>query len=193
MSLAPTMKGTSMATLMWDMNDVALLDQFLGGQKEPTQEEFWRADIHPFVLNGRALCPRWDGVLTWDDWEALFSIAIRGYDFAWEDECPYYDFDHDGYIDHRSGGDDCDDFRDFVNPAHIEECGQPTCWDNFDNDCDGLRDTEDPDCREWCPAAAQASTIGAANSSRSKSTNILAILLVPVAAVVVWRSLRGKR
>ena len=138
------------------------------------------------------MCPQWDGELTNWDYFTLEYIADRHYSFAWEEDCPY-DFDHDGYIDHRSGADDCDDWRDFVNPAQIEECGQPTCWDNFDNDCDGLRDAADPDCQEWCGTAAEASTIGTANSSSSRPMNILAILLAPAAAVLIWKALSQKR
>jgi len=187
----PHMEGDLDGDVDVDMNDVALLDLFVGGQQEPEQWQFWRADIYPFVLNGADLCPQWDGVLTWDDVDALFYIAAREYNFAWEEDC-LYDFDHDGYIDHRSGGDDCDDSRDFVNPGHIEECGGPTCSDNFDNDCDGLRDAADPDCREWCPTAAEASTMGTANSSSSKPMNFFAISLLPAAAVVIWKGLRRR-
>ena len=189
----PHMEGGLDGDVDVDMNDVSLLGTFLNGTNEPEQWQFWRADIHPFVLNGTDLCPQWDGVLTEDDYWALFCIAAQEYNFAWEDECPYYDFDHDGYIDYRSGGDDCDDTRDFVNPGQIEECGAPTCSDNFDNDCDGVKDAADPDCRQWCPTAAAASTIGTANSSTSKPMNFFAILLVPAAAVLISKGLRRRR
>jgi len=171
-----------------DMNDWTLLGLFLNGTVEPEQWQFWRADIHPAILNGSDLCPQGDGELTEWDWEYLFLIAAREYNFAWLDDCPY-DADHDGYVDYRSpGGDDCDDFRDFVNPGAVEECGGPTCSDNFDNDCDGVKDAADPDCQEWCPRAA--STIGTASSSSSKPMNFFAILLVPAAVVLIWKGFR---
>jgi len=191
--MGPMGQGDLDGDLDVDMNDVGLLDLFVWGPEEPEQWQFWRADIHPFVLNGTDLCPQGDGDLTEDDYWALFYIAVQEYDFAWRQNCPY-DFDRDGYVDHvYPGGDDCDDTREFVNPAQIEECGQPTCWDNFDNDCDGLRDAADSDCTEWCATAAEASTIGTAGSSRSTLMNILAILLAPAAAVLIWKGLRQRR
>jgi len=176
-----------------DMNDVSLLGTFLNGTNEPEQWQFWRADIHPFVLNGTDLCPQHDGVLTEDDYWALFYIAAREYSFAWEENCPYYDFDHDGYIDYRSGGDDCDDSRDFVNPGQIEECGAPTCSDNFDNDCDGVKDAADPDCQEWCAAAAQATTVATKNDISPYPLNSFVILFVPLAAILLLKRLRQSR
>jgi len=176
-----------------DMNDVDLLGLFLNGTLEPTKEQFWRADIYPYTLNGSELCPQWDGELTNWDYFTLEYIADRHYSFAWEEDCPYYDFDHDGYIDYRSGGDDCDDWRDFVNPGQIEECGGPTCSDNFDNDCDGVKDAADPDCKQWCSTAAAASTIGTNDSVSSKPINILAMFLAPGAAVLLWKGRRRKR
>ena len=176
-----------------DMNDVDLLGLFLNGTLEPEQWQFWCADIYPYTLNGSDLCPQGDGELTEWDYETLFYIAAQEYNFAWRQNCPY-DFDRDGYVDHRyPGGDDCDDTRDFVNPGQIEECGGPTCSDNFDNDCDGLTDAADPDCQEWCATAAEASTIGTAGSSSSKPINLLAILLVPIAVVVIRKGMRSTR
>lgn len=176
-----------------DFNDVTLLMLFLNGTEEPTQQQFWRADIYPFTLNGSELCPQWDGQLTNWDYFTLEDIASQNYDFAWLDDCPY-DFDHDGYVDHRSpGGDDCDDTRDFVNPGETEECGAPTCSDNFDNDCDGVKDAADPDCQEWCSTAAEASTVGTGDSSTSEPMNSFAILLVPAVVVLIWKGVRHGR
>jgi len=188
----PHMEGDLDGDLDVDMSDVSLLGTFLNGTNEPEQWQFWRADIYPYTLNGSVLCPEWDGELTNWDYFTLEYIADRHYSFGWEEDCPHYDFDHDGYIDYRSGGDDCDDWRDFINPGQIEECGAPTCSNNFDDDCDGVKDAADPDCRAWCPTAAEVSTVGAASSSGSKSMNILAILLVPAAAVVIWKGPRRR-
>jgi hypothetical protein len=125
-------------------------------------------------------------VLTWDDWEALFYVAAQEYDFEYDfSQCPY-DYDHDGYVEYRNpGGDDCDDFRDFINPGQIEECGAPTCSNNFDDDCDGVKDAADPDCTEWCPTAAEASTIGSTQNSRN--LNLFFVALLPFAFVIIWR------
>lgn len=168
-----------------DMTDWGLLGLFVNGTEEPEQWQFWRGDIHPFVLNGTDLCPQGDGELTEYDYDALFYIAAREYNFAWLEDCPY-DYDHDGYVEYRSpGGDDCDDTRDFVNPGQIEECGGPTCSDNFDNDCDGVKDAADPDCQEWCAMAAQSSTTGSMQISRN--LNLFFVALLPLVLVVIWR------
>ncbi len=55
------------------------------------------------------------------------------------------DNDRDGYGDLYCGGDDCDDYADWINPGQMEDC-----WDWEDNDCDGLWDCEDPDCFDQC-------------------------------------------
>lgn len=53
------------------------------------------------------------------------------------DNCPVVpggcqDIDGDGYQAAFCGGNDCDDSRNYINPAQLEVCG-----DSFDNDCDG--------------------------------------------------------
>ena len=60
------------------------------------------------------------------------------------------DMDADAYIDEACGGQDCDDANPDVNPAAEENpVWDPSCSDGLDNDCDGLIDMEEPDCRCW--------------------------------------------
>lgn len=54
------------------------------------------------------------------------------------------DLDGDGYNDGRCGGDDCDDdprYGTAIHPGAIE-----VCTNRRDDDCDGMRDYNDPDC-----------------------------------------------
>ena len=51
------------------------------------------------------------------------------------------DVDGDGYVDEACGGEDCDDADPAVNPGAEE-----VCTGGVDDDCDGLVDSEDPDC-----------------------------------------------
>ncbi len=53
--------------------------------------------------------------------------------------CP--DADGDRFLDEACGGDDCDDTDIAVNPG-----AQEICYDQKDNDCDGLVDLDDIDC-----------------------------------------------
>jgi large repetitive protein len=50
-----------------------------------------------------------------------------------------FDCDSDGFVDELEGGDDCDDTQATVYPGANEVC------DGFDNDCNGLTDSDDPD------------------------------------------------
>jgi len=64
------------------------------------------------------------------------------------------DIDQDGYGSPASPQcesplEDCNDRNDEVNPGAIEDFyyqDSETCYDEVDNDCDGLTDSADPDC-----------------------------------------------
>jgi len=103
------------------------------------------------------------------------------------------DEDGDGYAveGDACGAIDCDDTDPQVNPDGTEVCGQATCSDTKDNDCDGTADAGDSDCTAWCSQQAQASTMGM-DASGSNPLNLLAILALPMAAIVLWRGLRRK-
>ena len=51
------------------------------------------------------------------------------------------DYDGDGFAKLLHGGTDCNDNNPLINPAATEICD-----DGFDNDCDALIDSDDPDC-----------------------------------------------
>lgn len=71
--------------------------------------------------------------------------------------------------------------------------GDVTCSDDWDNDCDGLVDGADSDCGYSATANAQASTYGGRSLATSGSFNALALLLVPVGALMALRIWRRKR
>ncbi len=53
------------------------------------------------------------------------------------------DLDNDGYADETCGGNDCNDNNPSINPGATE-----ICTDNIDNDCNGLKDTQDSACQQ---------------------------------------------
>lgn len=55
------------------------------------------------------------------------------------------DQDQDEYVDQACGGDDCDDLNPLMNPGMFES--DLLCSDTFDNNCNGLTDTEEPTCQ----------------------------------------------
>ena len=60
------------------------------------------------------------------------------------DEFCFGTVDDDG--DEYSDCVDCDESDPEVNPGVIEETQAGNCYDDIDNDCDGLIDFEDPGC-----------------------------------------------
>ena len=53
---------------------------------------------------------------------------------------------------------DCDDTNFFTNPAMWESHAVGNCFDFQDNDCDGLADGDDPDCKSDCGCAVFGTT-----------------------------------
>jgi hypothetical protein len=104
--------------------------------------------------------------------------------------CECIDNDRDGYglpgcPDCTHSQTDCNDTNPNVNPGAIEQCGQWTCRDGIDNDCDSRIDDADSECGEWCPVSG-ASTIG-----KTDHVNYLS-LLVPFAMILVIRRRRRR-
>lgn len=79
------------------------------------------------------------------------------------------DLDADGFVDGRCGGDDCDDdprFGRMIFPGATEQC-----TNRRDDDCDGLRDYNDPTCVPTNDTCATAQVIpGAGTYSGSTAT-----------------------
>ncbi len=72
------------------------------------------------------------------------------------------DRDGDGHTPRGCGGDDCDDNNALVSPSALERC-----TGGIDEDCDGLADCMDPDCRAdpscampTCPDRVLGSALG---------------------------------
>ncbi len=103
------------------------------------------------------------------------------------------DVDEDGdlYIAEACGGNDCDDGNAAANPGALEICNGA----GVDEDCDGMPDADDPDCQGGYLAAAntEASLYGANAVTGSGTVNGLALLFVPLGAVLLLRILRRKR
>jgi hypothetical protein len=84
---------------------------------------------------------------------------------------------------------DCDDTEPDVNPAVLENC-----TNGIDDDCDGNTDALDADCSSYSATAnAEASMYGSKSVVGSGVFNELALLLIPVGALVALRILRRKR
>ena len=85
---------------------------------------------------------------------------------------------------------DCNDERADINPGIAEVCGN-----GFDDDCDGKIDAADPDCAAgpWGSVKeAEASVLGSASQQGSDVLNSLAILLLPLCAVIGLRVMRRR-
>ena len=101
--------------------------------------------------------------------------------------CP--DTDGDGYDDEACGGDDCDDTDPAVSPDADEICDN-----GIDDDCDGLADSDDPDCpaEPLCvlDMAYDAGTLSLAFTIGTPSETVWAnylILTVPSVTIVpLW-------
>ena len=78
---------------------------------------------------------------------------------------------------------DCDDADAAVSPGAAENC-----WNETDDDCDGLSDAEDPDCASapWAlQTAAQAGARDGPAHGAAPTAGCLAMLLLP-AALIRW-------
>ncbi len=93
-----------------------------------------------------------------------------GYGYPASIACPIFEWD-------------CDDSNGSVNPGGSEVCGETSCSDGLDNDCDGVIDNPIVCNESWCPSAAQASTMG----SKDGRINYLFLLLLPLAAIRIWK------
>ena len=57
------------------------------------------------------------------------------------------DEDLDTYVSHVCGGPDCDDENEMIHPGVLESpYDEEICFDEFDNDCNGLADEEETGC-----------------------------------------------
>ena len=102
------------------------------------------------------------------------------------------DADLDGFIDAGCGGEDCDDSNPDVNPAAVEGCCvRATCKDHVDNNCNGRIDVLDPGCLAWCMSEL-SSTMEAEIPVSSKRVNFLAVLILPLGAVLILMRIRRK-
>jgi hypothetical protein len=112
--------------------------------------------------------------------------------------CTCVDNDGDGYGNPASPACahpelDCDDTNPDVHPGAIEECGGPTCSDGLDNDCNGLADSKDPACKQWCPRQVQGSTVDSNRTVSRAPVALFAALVLPPCAILVWKGLRRRR
>jgi len=102
---------------------------------------------------------------------------------------PCQDADGDGYGTLEgsaacpSPGFDCDDTDPLVHPGAAEVCGEATCSDGADNDCDLYSDGDDADCTEWCASSASASTTRGTTGGGA----LALLLLIPAGVLLVWR------
>jgi hypothetical protein len=91
------------------------------------------------------------------------------------------------------GDNDCNDADPDMSPGIIENLGAGNCGDGKDNDCDGHVDSADCDCSYTGCANAEASTFGSSSLTGSGAFNEFILLLIPVGAVILLKTLRRKR
>ncbi|MDW8361425.1 MAG: hypothetical protein RMK74_03400 [Myxococcales bacterium] len=98
------------------------------------------------------------------------------------------DLDGDGFVDGRCGGEDCDDDPRYgrgVYPGAVEQCGN-----RRDDDCDGMRDYFDTDCRprnDRCDSAEMLPGPGTYSGSTSGLASDYALSCRPSGADAVFR------
>lgn len=138
-------------------------------------------------------------------WEAFTTRTDQEFDDGQVDMGYHYarlcvDQDGDGYSYQGGacGQIDCDDSNPGVNPGAAEgPQGSPSCTDGLDNDCDGLPDLQDTECKSEggysATANAEAASSGENSLVASGWCNTWAILLVPAAAVILWTKVHRNR
>jgi hypothetical protein len=154
-----------------------------------------------FVLTEESFhqnCGTWCSVLAG---EVLFEIDHE-YD-ADADGCinvidpnpdtPSPDSDSDGY-----GADcDCDEGNETVNPGSFEGSNYgKTCSDGLDNDCDGSADMQDKACEAssfWTETGTAEASVFRGATTPSHIANRLAVLLLPLGAILVLRILSRRK
>ena len=59
-----------------DVMDEDFLIMFINGSMQPTQDQFFRADVYPYVISGgeHGICPQGDGVLDGADLEPIDKV-----------------------------------------------------------------------------------------------------------------------
>jgi len=173
--------------------DLYVLAYFDPDGPEPAYEAGWwivGQDAYIYV-------PETSGGSVTEDGGWEFPLAMAVWVVGWEGDPGYYylelfwdsaciDWDGDGYgggVDPsfepiwEATGDctsvDCDDTNPLVNPGMIESTAMGNCANGLDDDCDGLADAADADCKPACPA-----TIVPASGSP------VAFYLIPALALV---------
>ncbi len=82
------------------------------------------------------------------------------------------DLDGDGFTDGRCGGEDCDDdprFGTMIYPGATEDC-----MNRRDDDCDGMRDYNDTDCRPMNDTCASAVVLPGAGTYSGSTSGLVA-------------------
>ena len=130
------------------------------------------------------------GIVAPPDEFAVFDIdAISVPDIG-----PVCELDGDTFFDTACGGKDCDDNDANVNPTVPESDAAGNCTDGKDNDCDGAIDAADPECGGGtCAGSAAASVQGPDGAKEGGVLNLLAFLLIPVAAALGIVVVRRRR